>query len=105
MKKITGYIIVIAVFLIAFNIFYVFGTERSVMIQVSDKERVVSSDSSKYLVFTETEVFENTDCLLRFKFNSSDLQGALKKQGRYTIVVYGWRIPLFSTYRNIASIN
>ena len=105
MKRIGLYALLALSFLIALNIFYVFGTERSVMIQVTDKERVVSSDSSKYLVFTEAEVFENTDCLLRFKFNSSSLQGALKKQGRYTIVVYGWRIPLFSTYRNIASIN
>ena len=80
---------------------------------VTDKERVVKRRgdkvSSKYLVFTElqeggTKVFKNTDSLLEFKFNSSDLQGRLKEGQTYEIGTYGWRVPLLSMYKNIVSV-
>lgn len=86
-----------------------YWTEDSVTFTVTDKERVVKSSgesiSSKYLVFTETEVFQNTDCFFRFKFNSSDVQGALIPGKSYAAKVYGWRVPFFSWYRNILSVS
>ena len=76
------------------------------MVTVTDKERVMTEDSSKYLVFTEdsdgnTYVFENTDSLLRGKFDSSDVQGQLKVGNTYKITVVGYRIPFLSAYQNI----
>lgn len=93
----------------ASNVAYNYGTEEHVRFTVSDKERIVESNdddgvSSKYIVFTEEgEVFENTDSVLRFKFNSSTVQGQLKEGQIYDATVYGWRIPFLSTYRNIVS--
>ncbi len=88
------------------NAAYVFGTADQMTITVSDKERIVETDSdgqatSKYLIFTDKETFENTDSLLRLKFNSSDLQGSLKAGQTYRCDVYGWRIPVLSAYRNL----
>jgi len=83
-----------------------FLTSDTVTITVVDKERIVGRDgeSSKYLVFTEAEVFENTDCLVLGKFNSSDVYGQLEIGETYRVEVYGWRIPFLSMYRNIVKV-
>jgi hypothetical protein len=105
MKYILGFVTAVGfVSLVAFNFYYVYGTDEVVTVTVESKERIVTQDSSKYLVFTNGEVFENTDSLLYWKFNSSDLYGELKEGETYTVRVYGWRIPFLSNYRNIIEI-
>lgn len=79
------------------------------VVTITDKERIVDSETSKYLVFAEDEhgnsiVFQNTDTLLRLKFNSSDMQGQLKEGYTYKIIVVGFRVPFFSMYQNIIDI-
>ena len=82
-------------------------------ITVTDKERIYTgsgdTSSSKYLVFGEDNngnslVFENTDCLLRGKWDSSNIQGQLKEGNTYKITVVGYRVPFFSWYQNIIEI-
>lgn len=82
-------------------------------ITVTDKERIYKgsgdTSSSKYLVFGDDEngnalVFENTDCFVRGKWNSSNIQGQLKEGHTYKITVVGYRIPFFSMYQNIIRI-
>ncbi len=73
---------------------------------VVDKEVNRSGSDSKYLIFTETtdgqvRVFENTDSMLKGKFNSSDMYAAIKEGETYTFTVYGYRIPILSMYENI----
>lgn len=73
---------------------------------IENKERITTSNEdgsidSKYLVFTDSEVFENTDQLLKLKFNSSDLQGEMKVGATCDLEVIGFRIPIMSMYRNI----
>ena len=94
------------------NAAYVLGTGETVVVTVKDKERIVETGtdsdgypavSSKYLIFTDKETFENTDSVLKMKFNSSDVYGALDRGSTYECEVYGWRIPAFSQYRNIVS--
>ncbi len=70
---------------------------------VKDKERVNYGQNSKYLIFTENETFENTDELIRGKFNSSDLYGFLDVGKTYKCEVMWWRIPILSMYRNLIS--
>ena len=79
-------------------------TADTVTITVIDKERIQSGEDSRYLVFTESETFKNTDCLVRRKFDSSDLYGRLQVGTTYEAEVYGWRIPFLSAYRNIVRV-
>ena len=82
-------------------------------ITVTDKERIYTgsgnSSSSKYLVFGDDQngnslVFENTDCFIRGKWNSSNIQGQLKVGNTYKITVIGYRVPFLSWYQNIIKI-
>jgi hypothetical protein len=105
-----GFGLIALVFLVAVvgGVWYTLGTKDTVTFTVTDKERITESSTdggttSKYLIFTDTETFENTDTMLYGKFNSSDVYGRLKEGKQYTCEVYGWRIGLFSTYRNIVS--
>lgn len=94
--------------LVGCNFWYVLGTQRETTFTVEDKERITTGTGdtlqSKYLVFTDKGVFENTDSLLNWKFNSSDVYGELKEGQTYEAQVYGWRVPFLSLYPNIVAI-
>lgn len=85
---------------------YQYLTRDTTQFVVSDKERIVQNDGpGYYLVFTEEgEVLKNSDALFSWKFNSSDLQGAMKIGSECTAKVYGWRAPFLSMYRNILDV-
>lgn len=78
-----------------------YGTAETITITVNNTERI---EQSKYLVFTDDETFQNVDTIWYFKWNSSDVQGKLKPNQTYKVKVYGWRIPFFSSYRNIVHV-
>lgn len=105
---------VICIFIVAviaclgFCVTGIFNTDTYV-VTVTDKERVNNGDSSKYLVYADTEdgeslVFENTDSLFHGKFNSSNVQGKLKEGKTYELTVCGYRIPFLSSYQNIINV-
>lgn len=71
--------------------------------QITSKENVVHGQTSKYLIFTQEEVFENEDAALIGKFNSSDFYNKLEP-GTHKVRVCGWRVPFLSWYRNIIEI-
>jgi hypothetical protein len=109
MKALTvGLIIVLVISGLGLHPFWCYATRDSVTFTVSDKERIVESSgegiSSKYLVFSPGETFENTDAWWFLKFNSSDIQGRFQVGRTYTAQVYGWRVQAFSMYRNIISV-
>ena len=101
---------VIGIFLLMIGVQAVkFSTVTDVVVTVTEKERIVESNgkhtTSKYLVFTENEVFENVDDMIPFfKFNSSDIQGKLHVGETYKLTVWGWRINFLSWYRNILNV-
>lgn len=105
--KVIGVITLIFLTLIIYPVAYM-SSVKTVKITVNDKERITTGSSdniqSKFLVYTENEVFENTDALLFFKFNSADLQNNLKPGETYIVRVAGWRIRFLSKYRNIIEI-
>jgi len=51
----------------------------------------------------EKEIFENSDSLFQWKWNSSDFQQELEIGKTYTFKVYGYRVPFLSWFRNIYS--
>ena len=108
-KIITAVVIVAIAGICLAIISFPYWTADECTITVTDKDRVVKhrgdSVSSKYLVFTESETFENSDCFIRWKFNSSDIYGSLRVGKTYHVKVYGWRIPFLSKYRNIVRVD
>lgn len=88
------------------SVYYQTAAPETVRAMVTDKERQVKSDgdggsTSKYIVFTDKEVFENTDTIMRGKWRSSDIQGNLHAGCTYDFNAYGFRNGFFSVYRNI----
>ncbi len=103
--KLKEVLIVLAVgLLIITPLLYTYGTQEVLTITIKEKERVRSGDSDKYLVWADSETFENSDSLLHWKFNSSDTYGQLEVGKTYVVRVYGWRISFLSYYRNIITI-
>lgn len=82
---------------------YVYCTQRNHEITVKKTERIVSPDgkSSKYLIYAEDGVYENTDNVFRMKFNSADVYNQLQNGKTYMCDTYGWRVPFLSMYPNI----
>lgn len=84
-------------------------TDETITVTVKDKERVVTgsgqSIASKFLVYTDQEVFENTDTVWYWKFDSADVQNSLEVGQTYQVRVYGFRVPFLSWFRNIESVN
>lgn len=111
MKHISVVISVVIMIFIAFmlNILYQYGTINNVNLTVNKSERVCTSigedQSCKYLIFADAGVFENTDTLLHFKFNSSDIYNQMKEGEAYNVTTYGWRVPFLSMYPNIIKID
>ena len=115
-KFIAVLVVVLLVAVLSELIFSFNDTEYTVTI--TDKDRITESSkdsdgnsntSSKYLVFADDEngnsiVFENTDCFIRWKFNSSNVQGQLKEGHTYKITVIGYRVPFLSWYQNIIKV-
>ncbi len=101
---VVGVFLLIALPLIL-NVLYVYGTQQDRTFTINKSERITNSDGqgSKYLVFTESGVYQNKDSILRLKFNSSDVYNQLKEGKTYECDTFGWRIPFFSTYPNIVS--
>lgn len=96
------FVLVVLVFLSS-PFLYAYGTQQSREITVRKMERIVSSNgrSSKYLIFAEDGVYENTDSILHLKFNSADIYSQLQKGKTYMCNIYGWRVPFLSFYPNI----
>ena len=105
-------IAVILVLSIGYEAIFSFN-DTEYTITVTDKERIYEgsgdTSSSKYLVFCDDDngnslVFENTDCFIRGKWNSSNIQGQLKEGNTYKVTVVGYRVSFFSMYQNIIKI-
>lgn len=91
-----------------------YGTEQTVTFTVTGlDDQVTSSNGSvghKYLISTvrdagqKVEVFEDTDAIFHGKTDSSDVWARFQQAGQGAIwqcPVYGFRIFLFSSYRDI----
>ena len=105
-------IAIILVLLIGQEVIFNFN-DTKYTITITDKERIYTgssgSSSSKYLIFGDDQngnslVFENTDCFIRGKWNSSNIQGQLKVGNTYKVTVVGYRIAFFSMYQSIIKI-
>ena len=100
-----GIIVIGIVYSIAASV----GPLRTIEVTVTEKTVKNYNESSKYLIFTETDngavkVFEITDSILNLRFNSSDLYGEIKEDTKYKIYYKGFRTPIISAYPNIYKV-
>jgi hypothetical protein len=106
---ITTLITLFIVGLLAISPMYAYLTDETITVTIKDKERIVTGSgtgiSSKFLVYTDGEVFENTDSLWYWKWDSADVQNELEVGQTYTVKVYGWRVPFLSMFRNVVEVN
>lgn len=104
---ILGFIILMFIGSIMHSIAY-YNSDELITITISDKDRITTgygeNITSKYIIYTEDEVFENTDALFFGKWNSADLQNQLKVGETYNVKVAGCRITYLSSFRNIIEI-
>lgn len=112
-------VVLVIAFAVVFSIRAFNFNDTEYTVTITDKDRITESSkdsdgnsktSSKYLVFADDEngnslVFENTDCFIRWKFNSSNIQGKLKEGHTYKITVIGYRVPFLSWYQNIIKVD
>jgi len=102
-------VVAVVLLVVAWPVVYA-GSKQDVTFTVDSMERVTKSDgnggvTSYYVVFSEEgETYANKDSFLFFKFNSSDIQGRLDEGKTYNATVVGWRLPFFSTYKNILTV-
>lgn len=107
MKKfLVDLIVVVAIVGVFFGCNFANFDDHSAQITVTDKERVNDSDSSKYLIMGKDEngntvVYENTDCFIRGKFDSSTFYADMEVGKTYEVKLVGFRVPYFSWYENI----
>jgi Protein of unknown function (DUF1523) len=82
--------------------YWTHGSKVVTVTGVTTKRAMVKGQTKDiYIVFTDDETYENIDSPAYLKFNSSDLQGKLIMTGKFKIEYYGFRVPIFSMYKNI----
>lgn len=100
-------ILVAGVLLVSFSRpFNKVSNRREITATVTDKEVKNKSDDSKYLVYTKDEngdiqVFEITDALFAWQFDSSDIYAGIEIGKTYVFDVGGSRNKFLSWYPNI----
>lgn len=104
LKWIIGVVCVILLgfALVKTNVYWTQGSKIVRVTGVTSKRMKVNNRvADTYLVFTTDETYMNIDSPAYLKFNSSDIQGKLVMSGCFKIKYYGFRIPIFSMYKNI----
>lgn len=107
MKKgyvlITLFVILCVISFIAIGLLMTIPLRTQEWIDITPTEKIVKADGgdSKYLIFTDNEVYENTDEFILGKFNSTDIYRDLEIGKTYKCLVVGHRIHFLSWYRNI----
>lgn len=100
----SGFIIAALTLTLGYSVAY-YTSSEIITLTVKDKERITTGSgeniSSKFIIYAEGEVFENTDSWLYAKFNSADIQNKLSVGETYKVEVAGWRVPFLSMYRNV----
>ena len=81
--------------------------ESSIIVQVTDKERITWVDGSTYYLVFCRDIYGNPQVFLNkdygSKYNCSDFQEQLDVNSIYLITAIGERIPEQSAYPNITS--
>lgn len=79
-----------------------YSKTETVTLHITGKESVNTSDGHEYRVYALEDTYKIGDSVLIGRFDSSRLYGSLTP-GTYTCEVIGWRVPVWSMFKNIKS--
>ena len=104
-RLIVGVIILFMIILMIIVIGYYLGYALTIgeeTITIKEKWVKYHGDDAKYLVSsTNGQVFQITDTIIKWRWDSSNLYADLDEGEICKIKTQGWRFPFFSDYKNI----
>ena len=103
LSAIVGFSIVLLVILFGYLFFEPYITEETITINVINKAQF-GEEPGKYFVFTQNEVFYNSDNYYQNKENSEELYEKIFPGGEYEVKVVGVYLPWLPRFRNITEI-
>lgn len=98
-----GFIIVLLILLFGYLFFEPFLTEETITIRVLNKSQF-GNEPDKYFVFTQEEVFYNSDNYYHSKENATELNDKIYPGSVYKVRVVGLYLPWLPRFRNILDI-
>ncbi len=103
LSAMAGVIIVLIVLLFGYLFFEPFLTESTIHIKVINKAQF-GNEPGKYFVFTEEEVFYNSNNYYQNKENADELNANIYPGSSYKVNVVGVYLPWLPRFRNITKI-
>jgi len=98
-----GVFIVLLVLLFGYLFFEPFLTEDTINIKVINKAKF-GNETGKYFVFTDDEVFLNSNDYYQNKENADELDKIIYPGSNYKVKVVGIYLPWFPRFRNITEV-
>lgn len=99
------------IFALCFGSAYIkVANPQTYTVTVQSKDIKSGSNSGKFLVFCidtntgESRVFEVTDSLFKWRFDSADTYNMIKEGETYEFTTGGYRVPFLSLYPNIYEV-
>ena len=103
LSAMVGFVIVLLVILFGYLFFEPYITEETITIKVLNKAQF-GNEPGKYFVFTQEEVFYNSNDYYQNKDNADALNEKIYPGSTYEVNVVGIYLPWLPRFRNITEI-
>jgi len=103
LSAMIGFVIVILILLFGYLFFEPFLTENTITIKVINKAQF-GNEPGKFFVFSEDEVFYNSNNYYQSKENADELNDKIYPGTTYKVKVIGIYLPWLPRFRNIIKI-
>jgi hypothetical protein len=103
LSTIVGILIIILVIIFGYLFFEPYITEETITIKVLNKSQF-GNEAGKYFVFTEDEVFYNSNDYYQNKENAAEINDIIYPGSTYKVKVVGVYLPWIPRFRNITEI-
>ncbi len=102
-STIVGFFIIILIIVFGYLFFEPYITEEKITIKVLNKSQF-GNEAGKYFVFTEEEVFYNSNDYYQNKENAAEINDIIYPGSTYKVKVVGVYLPWIPRFRNITEI-
>ncbi|MEO8231510.1 MAG: hypothetical protein ABI638_04470 [Ignavibacteriota bacterium] len=103
LSAMVGFVIVLIILLFGYLFFEPFLTEETISLKVINKAQF-GNEPGKYFIFTENEVFYNSNNYYQSKENADELNSKIYPGTTYKVKVVGIYLPWLPRFRNITKI-